>query len=65
MNHACPDCEGAGWSLAEDDDDEHGSHVVPVACEGCDATGQLTECRECREVMPAGELVCSECRKAA
>lgn len=59
--NCCTSCDGQGTTLAEEWDDM-GRYAVNVRCEDCEGHGELDECRECREPMPPGELVCAGCR---
>ena len=59
---ACPECDGAGKTLAIDWDDETGGHAISVECCACAGCGDLRDCACCLEPMPAnGERYCEGC----
>lgn len=60
MTTSCTDCDGAGFGLAQDEDD-HGTHERRVPCETCSATGELADCRHCAEPIAACDDYCTDC----
>jgi hypothetical protein len=61
--HACTDCDGRGGAHIE----EPGEPTSWWKCEGCDASGETTSCRECSDPMSRPEAeehgyCCVACR---
>lgn len=47
----CPGCDGHRTTLDQDDD----GRDIYVRCEACDGSGEIANCVQCDEIMPAPE----------
>lgn len=60
MTTTCTTCHAAGYTLCADYDD-WSSWDVKVPCHDCGATGEMSDCRSCRNPVAACDDYCTDC----